>query len=86
MTQHNMSIASHNVSCKFTSRPKYEVHLQRPNDFDLDEVACSLCGPADESIDYSVRPVKFMCVLPSTCFCVTELDSYVVSFVLLSGP
>ena len=82
--QHGMVICNHNAMCKFTDRPKYEVHLQRPNDFDLDEVACSLCGLADESFDYCVRPMKFMCVLSSTRFCVTELDSCVASSVLLS--
>ena len=79
-----MTICNRNAMCKFTDRPKYEVDLQKPNDFDLDEVACSLCGLADESFDYCVRPMKFMCVLSSTRFCVTELDSCVASSVLLS--
>ena len=37
--KHGMAITHPNALCKFTDRPKYEVHLQRPNDFDLDEVA-----------------------------------------------
>ena len=42
--QYKMAISHFNVTCKFSDHPKYEVYLQRPNNFKLDEVYSVPCG------------------------------------------
>ena len=48
LKQHRMTIKiSHGQTCKFSGKPKYEVELQQPNDFDIQwaySVPCGDCG------------------------------------------
>ena len=49
--EHRMAIKSFANKCKFSGKPKYDVQLVQPNDFELDwvySVPCGDCGPAEE--------------------------------------
>ena len=48
-SQYSMAISNFNATCKFSGRPKYDVYLRRPNDFDLDDVYSVPCGDCCDS-------------------------------------
>ena len=57
----------HATKCKFSERPKYDIQVKKPNDFDLDWVYSVPCGQKDKK-EGPCQSWIFLCVPEDICW------------------